>query len=146
MSPQFKRLAQICLTSFTVLQTLPIMSCSGQDFGLLQPTPKDLCKCLPIEPDIADYRHLATFRRKNAVSEATLITCGRNGVVFAVQFHPAQVDQRNREVDRFRLPAGRDSARSGSHYRRSHSVPPNAACHGIRDTSNDAYHVAVSVR
>jgi hypothetical protein len=25
-----------------------------------QPRPKDLCKCLPIEPDIADYRHLAT--------------------------------------------------------------------------------------
>jgi hypothetical protein len=30
-----------------------------QDYGVLQPTPEDLCKCLPIEPDIADYRHLA---------------------------------------------------------------------------------------
>src|SRR5881397_3350982 len=89
---------------------------------------------------------LATFRRKNAVSEATLITCERNGAVFAVQFRLAQFDQSNREVVRFTSPAGRDSVRSGSHYRRSHSVPPSAVCRGIRDTSNDAYHVAVSVR
>ena len=34
-------------------------SCSGQDFGILQPNPEDLCKCLPIEPDIADFRHIA---------------------------------------------------------------------------------------
>src|ERR1700688_3217856 len=33
-------------------------SCSGQDFGILQPNPEDLCKCLPIGPDIADFRHL----------------------------------------------------------------------------------------
>ena len=33
---------------------------------------------------------LVTFRRKNAVSEATLITCGRNGVGFAVQFRAAR--------------------------------------------------------
>src|SRR6476646_1669984 len=59
MSPQFKRLEQICLTGFTILLALAIASCNGQDFGVLQPTPKDLCKCLPIEPDIADYRHLA---------------------------------------------------------------------------------------
>jgi hypothetical protein len=37
--------------------------------------------------------HLATFRRKNAVSEAALVRCGRNGVVFAIQFRPAQIDQ-----------------------------------------------------
>jgi len=59
MSPQFERLEQICLTGFTILLALAIASCSGQDYGFLQPTPKDLCKCLPIEPDIADYRHLA---------------------------------------------------------------------------------------
>ncbi len=59
MSLQFKRLEQICLSGFTILLALAIASCSGQDYGLLQPTPKDLCKCLPIEPDIADYRHLA---------------------------------------------------------------------------------------
>jgi len=38
---------------------LATWSCSGQDFGFLQPTPEDLCKCLPLEPDIADYRHAA---------------------------------------------------------------------------------------
>lgn len=59
MSPQFERLAQIYLTSVTILLALVIVSCSGRDFGFLQPTPKDLCKCLPIELDIADYRHLA---------------------------------------------------------------------------------------
>jgi len=34
-------------------------SCKGSDYGVLQPTPEDLCKCLPIEPDIADFRHTA---------------------------------------------------------------------------------------
>ena len=34
-------------------------SCKGSDYGVLQPTPEDLCKCLPIEPDIADFRHIA---------------------------------------------------------------------------------------
>jgi hypothetical protein len=34
-----------------------LVACSGQDLGVLQP--EDLCKCLPIEPDIADYRHAA---------------------------------------------------------------------------------------
>ncbi len=40
-----------------------------------------------------DWDTLATFRRKNAVSEAALVRCGRNGVVFAIQFRPAQIDQ-----------------------------------------------------
>jgi hypothetical protein len=34
-------------------------ACKGSDYGVLQPTPEDLCKCLPIEPDIADFRHIA---------------------------------------------------------------------------------------
>ena len=34
-------------------------SCSGKDFGIFQPSPEDLCKCIPIEPDIADFRHVA---------------------------------------------------------------------------------------
>jgi len=34
-------------------------SCKGSDYGVLQPSPEDLCKCIPIEPDIADFRHLA---------------------------------------------------------------------------------------
>jgi hypothetical protein len=59
MSPKRKKLEQIYLTCMTVLITLATLSCSGQDFGFLQPTPEDLCKCLPLEPDIADYRHAA---------------------------------------------------------------------------------------
>jgi hypothetical protein len=42
-----------------ILLALADLSCNGQSFGFLQPTPEDLCKCLPIEPDIADYRHFA---------------------------------------------------------------------------------------
>src|SRR6266478_5368784 len=34
-------------------------SCTGSDYGVLQPTPEDLCKCLPVEPNIADFRHIA---------------------------------------------------------------------------------------
>jgi hypothetical protein len=47
------------LTGGTILLILIVVSCTGQDYGVLQPTPENLCKCLPIEPDIADYRHLA---------------------------------------------------------------------------------------
>ena len=59
MRRQLKRLEQICLTSMTILAALAMVSCKGQDYGILQPTPEDLCKCLPLEPDIADYRHAA---------------------------------------------------------------------------------------
>ena len=59
MSPRVKPRKHFSQTCFTILAVLVIVSCSGQDFGVLQPTPKDLCKCLPVEPDIADYRHLA---------------------------------------------------------------------------------------
>lgn len=50
---------RIYLTCMTILATLAIFGCSGQDVGFLQPKPEDLCKCLPLEPDITDYRHLA---------------------------------------------------------------------------------------
>ena len=43
----------------TFLMAAVMASCSGQDFGFLQPTPEDLCKCLPAQPDIVDYRHAA---------------------------------------------------------------------------------------
>jgi hypothetical protein len=33
--------------------------CNGTTYGVLQPNPEDLCKCLPVEPDILDFRHLA---------------------------------------------------------------------------------------
>ncbi len=59
MSGKLKKLERIYLASMTILVTLATWSCSGQDFGFLQPTPEDLCKCVPLEPDIADYRHAA---------------------------------------------------------------------------------------
>src|ERR1700674_2783656 len=59
MGEQFKKLQCICFTASMTLLASVAVSCKGQDFGVLQPTPNDLCKCLPIEPDIADYRHLA---------------------------------------------------------------------------------------
>src|SRR4029077_3961955 len=59
MSDKLKRLKRIYLAGMTLLITVVIMSCNGQDFGVLQPTPEDLCKCIPLEPDVADYRHAA---------------------------------------------------------------------------------------
>ena len=59
MSEQIERVQHLFLTAGTILLVLIGVSCKGQDYGILQPTPEDLCKCLPIEPDIADYRHLA---------------------------------------------------------------------------------------
>jgi len=44
-----------CLTLLALLS----VGCNGTAYGILQPNPEDLCKCLPIEPDIADFRHLA---------------------------------------------------------------------------------------
>jgi hypothetical protein len=32
---------------------------NGTAYGVLQHNPEDLCKCLPIEPGILDFRHLA---------------------------------------------------------------------------------------
>lgn len=59
MSVKFERLERTYLTGMTILIALLTLSCNGQNFGFLQPTPEDLCKCLPLEPDIADYRHAA---------------------------------------------------------------------------------------
>ena len=59
MSRKRKAIERIYLTSMTVLVGLLMVGCTGQDFGFLQPKPEDLCKCLPLEPDIADYRHAA---------------------------------------------------------------------------------------
>src|SRR5437868_10243555 len=58
MSESF-RLQRIWLTGSTVFLAIVMVSCKGQDFGVLQPSPNDFCKCLPIEPDISDYRHQA---------------------------------------------------------------------------------------
>ena len=59
MSHKFKEYERIGLTAILILAALCVVSCNGQDFGFLQPTPQDLCKCVSLEPDIADYRHLA---------------------------------------------------------------------------------------
>jgi len=59
MSHKFKEYERIGLTAIVIFAALCVVSCNGQDFGFLQPTPQDLCKCLSLEPDIADYRHLA---------------------------------------------------------------------------------------
>jgi hypothetical protein len=48
----------LCLGTAIVLW-LAAGSCKGSDYGVLQPNPEDLCKCLPIEPAIADFRHIA---------------------------------------------------------------------------------------
>jgi len=59
MNAQRGAVQQIVLAGSTILLVLTLVSCTGQDYGVLQPTPENLCKCLPIEPDLADYRHLA---------------------------------------------------------------------------------------
>jgi hypothetical protein len=51
-------LSHICLTRVYDLLFLYSCDCKGQDYGILQPTPEDLCKCLTIELDVADHRHL----------------------------------------------------------------------------------------
>ena len=35
------------------------VACNGGSYGVIQPNPEDLCKCLPVEPDILDFRHIA---------------------------------------------------------------------------------------
>jgi hypothetical protein len=42
-----------------ILLGLLAAGCNGGNYGALQPSPEDLCKCIPIEPDILDFRHLA---------------------------------------------------------------------------------------
>jgi hypothetical protein len=51
-------LRNICFLGIVVV-AFCIVACSGSDLGILQPTPEDLCKCIPLEPDVADYRHAA---------------------------------------------------------------------------------------
>jgi hypothetical protein len=54
-----KHYKHIFLAGTAVVLWLFSGSCNGQNYGVIQPNPEDLCKCLPIEPDIADFRHLA---------------------------------------------------------------------------------------
>lgn len=103
MSPTFTRFVQIHLTWFTILLALVIVSCSGQDFGFLQPTPKDLCKCLPIEPDISDYRHLAkhvpiTNMAAQEVSVEIILTWSQDPIPL-----PPDAPRSGRELDVFHI-------------------------------------------
>jgi hypothetical protein len=54
-----KSIKQIVSTGSVALLALFSAGCNGGNYGVLQPNPQDLCKCLPIEPDILDFRHLA---------------------------------------------------------------------------------------
>jgi hypothetical protein len=54
---QVKRLIRISLVGGVALFFALTLSCGGVNFGAVQP--QDLCKCVPLEPDIADYRHVA---------------------------------------------------------------------------------------
>ena len=102
MSDTVKTPSRIYLTSITIIATLAIMSCSGQEFGILQPTPKDLCKCLPIEPDIADYRHAAKHvpipnQPAQEVSVATILTWPQD------IFIPPEAPRTGRELQVFHI-------------------------------------------
>jgi len=56
MMKSFRRGVLIASAAFAAIL---FFSCNGSDYGVLQPNPEDLCKCLPVEPDIVDYRHTA---------------------------------------------------------------------------------------
>jgi len=51
-----KKILLICIITFFALLSA---SCNGGSYGIVQPNPEDLCKCLPLEPDILDFRHIA---------------------------------------------------------------------------------------
>ena len=102
MRHKFKRHEQICLTWITILAALAAVSCNGQDFGFLQPTPKDLCKCLSLEPDIADYRHLAKHVPipnipAQEVSVETILTWPQDPVI------PPDAPRTGRELEVFHI-------------------------------------------
>jgi len=50
-----KRLVRFSLVGGVALYFASTLSCGGVNFGEVQP--KDLCKCVPLEPPIADFRH-----------------------------------------------------------------------------------------
>ncbi len=50
-----KRLIHFSLMGGATLLAVFAVSCASINFGAVQP--QDLCQCLPVEPDIADFRH-----------------------------------------------------------------------------------------
>jgi hypothetical protein len=59
IKPTGVSMKQTFLAGCVTLLALLSAGCNGTAYGVLQPNPEDLCKCLPIEPDILDFRHLA---------------------------------------------------------------------------------------
>ena len=86
----------------TSLLAASMASCSGQDFGFLQPTPEDLCKCLPVETDILDYRHAAKHvpipnLAPQEVSVETILTWPQD------IFIPSDAPRSGRELEVFHI-------------------------------------------
>jgi len=52
-------LKRFLLSGGVSLLALLSVACNGGSYGIVQPNPEDLCKCLPVEPDILDFRHIA---------------------------------------------------------------------------------------
>lgn len=50
---------QFALVAAVGVLGVTLAGCSGSDYGIFQPSPEDLCKCLPVEPAILDFRHIA---------------------------------------------------------------------------------------
>src|SRR6202790_2457940 len=50
-----RRLIRFCLVGGVALYFASTLSCGGVNLGEVQP--QDLCKCVPLEPPIADFRH-----------------------------------------------------------------------------------------
>jgi hypothetical protein len=50
---------QILRIGILAIFALLCAACNGTNYGVLQPNPEDLCKCLPLEPDLLDFRHVA---------------------------------------------------------------------------------------
>ncbi len=59
MNKRVQPLKRILLIGIITFFALLSASCNGGSYGIVQPNPEDLCKCLPVEPDILDFRHIA---------------------------------------------------------------------------------------
>jgi hypothetical protein len=102
MGNQLKRPGQVCSAWMTVLLAAVMVNCSGQDYGFLQPTPEDLCKCLPAEPDLLDYRHAAKHVpvpnvAPQDVSVETILTWPQDVLI------PADAPRTGRELQVFHI-------------------------------------------
>ena len=59
LAHQVRSMKKIFLIGSVAFFALLSASCNGGSYGIVQPNPEDLCKCLPLEPDILDFRHIA---------------------------------------------------------------------------------------